>query len=236
MEGFTYTNIFDTKGIEYLIIIAFFAILIPFWILLNKRKVIARKINEAWNVLTAELLRIPQGLFFSKNHTWAHLEKSGTAKVGLDDFLLHIVGDVKIKPQKNPGDSIKKNELMAEIVQNGRHLKIFSPISGKIMKTNSLLFEVPEMLNEDPYFEGWIYDIKPSDWKTETSAYYLADEATNWSSRELERFKDFLSVSIGKHSADPSMVALQEGGELRNNVLSDLQYEIWEDFQKEFLG
>ena len=41
------------------------------------------------------ILRIPLGLLFSKNHTWAHLEKSGVAEVGIDDFLLHITGDVK---------------------------------------------------------------------------------------------------------------------------------------------
>ena len=72
-------------------------------------------------------------------------------------------------------------------------------------------------------------------WKAETSGFYLAEEATSWINRELERFKDFLNVSMAKYSGEPSMVTLQEGGELRINLLSELQPEIWNDFQKEFL-
>ena len=87
MDAFTYKDIFETKGIEYIIIIAFLLLLIPFWILLNKSPKIKAEIQKAWDVLTANILRIPQGLFFSRNHTWAFMEKSGLAKVGLDDFL-----------------------------------------------------------------------------------------------------------------------------------------------------
>ncbi len=236
MDGFTYSNIFETKGIEYLIIIAFLILIIPFWILLNNKAVIVRKIQQSWDVITADILRIPQGLFFSKNHTWAHLEASGNASVGLDDLLLHLVGQVKITHLKNPGEKIKKGELLAEIDQNGKTLSVYSPLSGEIINSNHTVIENPGILNEDPYEKGWIYNIKPSNWVTETKSYYLADKATGWFRTELDRFKDFLAVSFGKYSTEPSMVILQEGGELRHNPMSELQPEIWEDFQKEFLN
>lgn len=236
MDGFTYTNIFETKGIEYLIIIAFLILLIPFWIILNKQSAIVKQIHKVWDIITAEVLNIPQGLFFSKNHTWTYLEKSGNAKVGLDDLLLRLVGHVKISHLKNQGDMIKKGDLLTEINQNGKSLRIYSPISGKIMNTNLQIKDVPEVLNEDPYEKGWIYDIKPSSWKAETKSYFLAKEASGWLKTELDRFKDFLAISMAKYSPDPSMVVFQEGGELRNNVLSELQVEIWDDFQNEFLN
>ena len=56
MDGFTYHNIFDTKGIEYLVIIAFFAILIPFWMLLNKQIRISKEIQKTLGTLTAKAL------------------------------------------------------------------------------------------------------------------------------------------------------------------------------------
>jgi len=235
MEQFTYHNIFATKGIEYIAIIAFLALLIPFWVLLNKPAK-TRNIRKALGVLSASILRIPQGLFFSKNHTWTHMDRSGSAKVGLDDLLLHITGEVKFKNLKSPGETIKKGELLTEIDQNGKILQVLSPISGKILSTNENLNENPDMLIADPYGLGWVYKIKPTNWIAETNSYYLADEATEWSAKELARFKDFVAGSLRNHSPEPSLLVLQDGGELRDNALSEMPAEIWLDFQKSFLG
>jgi len=235
MEGFSYLNIFETKGIEYLVILAFFAILIPFWIVLNKQVKITRQIQKILGTLSANRLNIPQGLFYSPYHTWAHLERSGAAKVGLDDLLCHLTGEMKFNPLKQQGELINKGDLMGEIVQNGKLLKVFSPISGEILDINSILTTNPGSL-EDPCGKGWIYKIKPNNWIAETSSYHLAEGATNWSKTELDRFKDFLAVSMQKHSPQYASIVLQDGGELRDNVLSELPDEIWTDFQKDFLN
>ena len=237
MEGFSRVDIFDTKGIEYLFVIGYLLILIIFWKISGKQVNIKQRIHTALSNLSANILRIPQGLFYNKNHTWAHLEESGAARVGMDDFIQHITGEIKFNNLKEPGEIISKGDLLTEIDKDGKHLKVFSPISGKILNTNSMLYEYPENLNEDPYQKGWIYKIKPSNWVAETKSYYLAEEATNWSKKELERFKDFLSGgAMRKYSSEPSMVLLQDGGELRDNILSELPDEVWIDFQKEFLN
>ena len=208
MDGFSYYNIFETKGIEYLIIIAFFAILIPFWIILNKREKVKQVIKQALGVLNEKILKIPQGLYFSKNHTWSFMEKSGTAKIGVDDFLMHLTGEVKFNNLKNQGDTISKGDLLAEIDQGGKQLEIKSPVSGKIMVTNHVLEKNPEIANKDPYNKGWIYEIKPSNWKTETKMYYFAEDATDWVKKELVRFKDFLAVSMQNHLPELSLRVL----------------------------
>jgi len=235
MDRFSYLDIFATKGIEYLIIIAFLALLIPFWLVLNKQ-VKVRKIQKALGALSASILRIPQGLFFSKNHTWMFLEKTGSAKVGLDDLLLHITGEVKFSNIKNPGEMIHKGELLTEIEQNGKLLQILSPVSGKITNINSIIHENPGRLNEDPYGKGWICEIKPSKWIVEADACYFAEAATHWSTIELERFKDFLAVSMKNSSPESSMVIMQDGGEICDHSLSVFSHEIWKDFEKEFLN
>jgi glycine cleavage system H protein len=235
MDGFSYHNIFDTKGIEYLAIIAFFLMLIPFWIILN-RQVVSRKIKHIIGILTANVLKIPQGIFFSKNHTWTHMERHGVALVGVNDLLLHITGAVNFNHFKGPGEIISKGDLLTEIHQNGNILRIFSPISGKIIAKNTTLIEHPEISNEDPYEKGWIYKIKPTNWIADTNSYYLAEEATQWSQKELERFKDFLAGAAEKYSTNSSLTVLQDGGELCDHILAEMPKEIWQDFQQEFLN
>jgi len=236
MDGFSYNNIFETKGIEYLAIIAFFVLLIPFWILLNRQAKNKRQLQKSLGSLTPNLLQIPQGLYFSRYHTWTHLERSGVAKVGLDDLLMHITGEVKFRRLLDSGERIKKGDFLAEIVQKGKLLKVYSPISGEIVEANALLSHNPEILNEDPYQKGWMYKIKPTSWVADTHSYFLAEDASLWAKQELERFKDFLARSIGKYSPDPSALILQDGGELRDQPLSEFSDEVWQDFQQDFLS
>lgn len=236
MNGFTYHNIFDTKGIEYLVIIAFLLLLIPFWLTLNKKVKVKEKFQKAMGGLSAAALKIPQGIFFNKNHTWAFLEKSGIAKVGVDDLLLHITGDLKIRHLKKEGDHISKGELMAEMEQEGKSLKVFSPISGTVVNLNAVLNTNNYLLNNDPYGHGWLYNIKPSIWIEEIPSFLMAEDATQWINEELMRYKDFLSAKMSKYYPDLSTIVLQDGGELIDSSLSEMPAEMWQDFQNEFLN
>ncbi len=236
MEGFSYNNIFESKGIEYLAIIAFFIVLVPFWYLMNRQRKLISQIRGELRFLSANILKIPQGVFYCKNHTWAFLEKSGNAKVGLDDLLLHITGEVKLSNARMAGETIRKGDLMAELEQDGKTLSVYAPITGEIVEKNDSIFEEPGILNGDPYGKGWFYKIKPQQWKEDTSTYFLAEEATSWLSKEVVRFKDFLSLTVKKYDKEPSAVILQDGGEISDNALSEMPPEAWKDFQKDFMA
>jgi glycine cleavage system H protein len=235
MEGFTYHNIFETKGLEYLIIIAFLALLIPFSVILNRRVKMRRQLQHSLGVLTSGILRIPKGVFLSRNHTWAHLAKSGIASIGLDDLLLHITGEGKLVYLKNSDEQIEKGEVIAALTIDGKQLRITSPITGKVVASNALLLDEPWKINEEPYGIGWLYKIEPTNWKSDTESDHLAEAATSWSKSELQRFKDFLATRLPKYSNDAALVALQDGGELRDHLLPELPGGMWQEFETEFL-
>lgn len=235
MNGYTYHNIFETKGIEYIAIIIFFMILIPFWLFLNNHKEIKQKIRNIIRVLNFEILKIPLGIFIGENHTWMFLEKSGYASIGLDDFILHTTGRIKIKFSCNIDYKINKGELLFVIEKENKMLKIFSPVTGKITQNNLSVNENSDLLFSDPYNKGWLVKIKPDNWVNETQSYYLAEDAINWSKNELQRFKDFIALSHRSLLTGSSMAVLQDGGELVDNILSDLPENVWTDFQDKFL-
>ncbi|HRY31594.1 MAG TPA: hypothetical protein P5531_01360 [Bacteroidales bacterium] len=236
MEGFSYHNIFESKGIQYIAIIIFFMVLIPFWLLLNKSNRIGNKIREGFGVLSSKILKLPQGLFFYRNHTWAYLEKTGNARVGLDEMLLHLTGEVRLESARKSGDQVSRGDLIATLSRDDRQLSIYSPISGQITDVNEVAASEPETLHRDPYGEGWVYKIKPSDWIAETQQSFLAEKAVAWSGRELTRIKDFMAGTSGEHHPGYAAVVLQDGGEIMENALSELPGEAWQKFQQEFLS
>lgn len=236
MDGFTYTNLFETKGIEYLVVIAFLLSIIPFWLLINRPVKVKAALRRVIGVLTPGVLRIPRGLFYTRNHTWTFMEQSGSVRVGLDDLLLHITGNVEPVEHRNTGEMVKRGEPIAELVQDGKHLKILSPISGKIVSRNDLLETDPGLMNSDPYGKGWLYKILPDDWVGETKSSLIGEEAANWLASEVTRFKDFMAASVSRHLPEPSLVTLQDGGEIIDNVLSEMPVEIWSEFEKDFLN
>ena len=235
MESFSRIDIFDTKGVEYIFVIGYLLLLILVWNISSRQIKLKKQVQKVLGSFSAQVLKIPQGLFYSRNHTWTHMEKSGEAKVGIDDLLQHITGEVKFSKMRSPGEMITKGELLTEIKQENRELRIFSPISGMIVDVNNELAGSPELINEDHYGKGWICKIKPSSWSAETSVCLMAEAATKWSEKEVERFKDFLAGSMKKLTSEPSMVILQDGGELLDHTLSQLPAEVWKDFQESFL-
>lgn len=233
MNEFVYTDIFDTKGIEYIIVIVFLLLIIPFWIMLNRPLNLKAKVSKAVGVLSAQMLRIPQGLFYSKNHTWTFLEKSGLARVGMDDLLLHLTGGVELQYLRNDHEMVKRGDAIVRITQDGKELVIASPISGEIQHVHTSLKQNPGAISEDPY-KSWLYKIKPDKWSEETRRYYLAGEATEWLKKELTRFKDFIAETLNQLPGQP-VVVLQEGGELMDNPMAEMNEEVWNDFQVKFL-
>jgi len=219
-DQYQYHNIYETKGIEYVAIVFFFLLLIIFWYFLNKTSKETKLIP-----LTYNSLKIPQGIFYAQNHTWTYLDKIGIAKIGIDDLIAHIIGDVEVRFLKNSGEFIHKGELFAELVQQNKSLKIYSPISGEIMKVNYSLDD--NVLNNEPYDRGWLLKIEPNDWLNDIYKYKFLENSKFWIRTEFERFKTFI--------LNQSLV-LQDGGELTDKVLEKSSLEIWKEFENKFMN
>jgi glycine cleavage system H lipoate-binding protein len=182
-----------------------------------------------------EAIDVPQGLYFDKSHTWAFMEKDGLVKVGIDDFLPHTTGLLTRLVLKQSGDQVKKGEPVITLVQHGKQLNINAPVSGTIRTTNSHLEKDPTLVNTSPYDKGWVYTIKPTNWRTETRFLKMAEAYKTWISSEYTRLKDFLATRYKGKPSGQLLLAFQDGGALKDNVLESFGPELWEDFQRDFI-
>jgi len=180
-------------------------------------------------------LLIPKGIYFDKTHTWAFMEQNGVVKVGIDDFLQHLTGPITRIKMMNEGYKVKKGEHILSLIQNGKQLNIYAPISGTILEKNSALDTNSSMLNHSPYNDGWVYRIEPANWLRENQLLFMADKHRKYIKNEFSRLKDFLADILKADNEKYAQVVLQDGGELIDNTLANLGPEIWEDFQSKFI-
>ncbi len=186
-------------------------------------------------VFNEESLNVPKGIYFDKTHTWAFMEKDGSVKIGIDDFLQHITGPLSRVGLKPAGVKVKKGDPLLTIIQNGKHLTIYSPVTGTITASNKTLINNSSAINTAPYTEGWVYMIEPTNWLWEIQFLTMADQYKTWLKDEFTRLKDFLATALKVNTPEYAHVVLQDGGALKDSVLSDLGPEVWEDFQTKFI-
>ena len=178
---------------------------------------------------------VPKGLYFDKTHTWAFMKKDGAVKIGIDDFLQHITGSLTRIEMRNAGEKIKKGDRLLTLIRKGKQLNIYAPVSGKIRAQNKALINNSSLLNAAPYGEGWIYEIEPANWLLEIQFLNMAEKYKTWLKVEFLRLKDFFATVVKADSSEYALIALQDGGALTENILADLEPEVWEDFQTKFI-
>jgi glycine cleavage system H lipoate-binding protein len=188
------------------------------------------------HIFNEATVAVPKGLYYNKTHTWAFREKNGLVKIGIDDFLLHITGPLSRVKMKQPGEQIRKGEPAITIIQNGKQLVINAPVSGTVKYQNIQLLEDISLINSSPVHDGWIYAIEPSNWEKESQFLIMAEKYKDWLKNEISRLKDFLAYNRQTNNTEFIPVMLQDGGELKDNLLLDFGPEVWEDFQIKFIN
>jgi glycine cleavage system H lipoate-binding protein/ABC-type phosphate transport system substrate-binding protein len=186
-------------------------------------------------LLIENTIDVPKGLYFDKTHTWAFMEQDGNVRIGIDDFLQHITGKLTKIKMKQAGEVVRKGEAIMTIIQDGKQLNLYAPISGTILEQNHSLIKDAGMINSSPYFKGWVYQIEPKNWPREVQFMFMGDKYAEWLRDEFMRLKDFITDSVKSNSHAYAHVIIQDGGELTDNVLADLDPKIWEDFQTRFI-
>ena len=107
-------------------------------------------------------MKFPTNIKYTNEHEWIRLE-GDTAYVGITDYAQQQLGDIVFIDVTTEGETLDKGGVFGTIEVVKTVSDLFLPIGGEILEVNPQLEEHPELVNQDPYGEGWIIKLKPTD-------------------------------------------------------------------------
>ncbi|MFN3382625.1 MAG: glycine cleavage system protein GcvH, partial [Runella zeae] len=105
-------------------------------------------------------MTFPAELKYTKDHEWIRLEGDDTAVVGITDFAQRELGDIVYVDITTVGQTIEEGEIFGTVEAVKTVSDLFIPVTGEILEFNEELESSPELVNEDPYGQGWMIRVK----------------------------------------------------------------------------
>ncbi len=119
-------------------------------------------------------LVLPEELRYSQSHEWTRTD-GDKARVGISDYAQSQLGDIVFVELPGTGDSVEKGQEFGTVESVKAVAEIYAPVSGEVVAVNEALADAPELLNKDPYGEGWMMEVSPSD-PSESDALMSRDD------------------------------------------------------------
>ncbi len=125
--------------------------------------------------MNVEGYNIPEGVYYSKEHEWV-LAKKDHAIVGITDYAQKALHEIVYVELPAVGSKLKQMQSIGTVESVKAVSEIFSPITGEIIGVNEKLAESPELVNRDPYNEGWIMKVRPTNLKKDLEKLMTAQQ------------------------------------------------------------
>lgn len=107
-------------------------------------------------------MNIPAELKYTKDHEWVRLSGT-TARIGITDYAQDALGDVVFVAVPQIGIAVAVGDSFSEVESTKSVSEIYAPMAGKVIAVNTALDVTPELMNSDPYGEGWLCDLEIGD-------------------------------------------------------------------------
>jgi glycine cleavage system H protein len=107
-------------------------------------------------------LEYPAGLRYTAEHEWVRVD-GDTVRVGITSFAQEALGDVVYVSLPTVGDAVVAGDTCGEVESTKSVSDLYAPVSGEVSAVNGALDATPELVNSDPYGEGWMYELRGSD-------------------------------------------------------------------------
>lgn len=141
-------------------------------------------------MVKVENFDFPDDRWYNKDHSWALPEDGGKKiRVGLDSYGQDLAGKILFIRARRDGSSVNQDASFASI-ETGKWVgPLKSPVSGKIVEVNSALRRKPSIINDEPYGEGWILVIEPTNWESDKANLFQGEPWVDIVKKEMAESK-----------------------------------------------
>jgi glycine cleavage system H protein len=227
MEGFTYVDIFATKGIEYLLVISVLLLFIPFWRMVSRPAGAIYGVVEGIIPAISEWFNLPEEkIYYHQGHSWAMPESGDMVTVGMDDFAQKLVGKIDAIKLPQVGSQVAQGEKAWSLLVGSKSIDMLSPVDGKIMDINEKLLNSPESISKDPYGQSWLMKVQAPKISANLKNLLSGGLARKWMEGVRENLFARMNYNLGAVS--------QDGGVPVDGIARNLDRERWDEIVKEF--
>jgi glycine cleavage system H lipoate-binding protein len=170
---------------------------------------------------------LPADYGFHTGHAWAKIEDGGTVRIGFDDFVLKVLGKADALELPLMGKELNRNSAGWGLKRKGHTADVLSPVGGVIMEVNPKVRENPQLANQDPFGDGWLFVVRTPDTKRTMKNLMTGPASMSWLNSEIARLESMIEEVAGPLAAD--------GGVLAEDVYGNIPDLGWDNLTKTFL-
>lgn len=188
----------------------------------------ATKLRQGVRYKKASGYNVADDYYYHPGHTWVRVEHGGLARIGVDDFVMHLFGSAGINELPRVGMHIAKNNPVWNLEQQGNLAPVLSPVSGTVVAVNRRVKDNPELLHKSPYDNGWVILVDTSSPVNEYKDLLHGEKGINFMDREFLKLNRLMGQDYEGLAAT--------GGEPVNDFFNLNPGIGWDTLVKEFLA
>ena len=221
-------DIFATKGLEYLLVVVYFLLLIGMVTVFAPRRVARAPARAAGRrpVGGTSWFSLADGYRFHQGHTWAADGDGDLVTVGLDDFAARLLGTPDAVTLPAVGASVRQGGPGWQVRAGDRTLPMVSPVEGTVVAVNRAVLDAPQRATDDPYGAGWLLKVRPANRQVTLRNLLSGELAAAWMQQAAERLRALPAGGVG--------AVMPDGGEPVRGFGRALGPEEWEAVSREF--
>lgn len=216
------SDLFATKGVEYVLVILFLGALTLFWrwLTTSPRTGVPAPVARRW-------FRTNADCYYHPGHGWTRLEGGGLLAVGIDDFAQHLIGKPDRIKLPSIGASLHRDAPGWNLEVAGREFNVLSPVSGDVVEVNEAVLADPTLVNRDPYGSGWLMKLRPREPATGLRRLLSGPVAEAWLKQAEEDLRQRATPAFG--------AVMQDGGLPVSGIARAAWPQDWDRIVRDFL-